>query len=105
MADLIERAKAALEGATPAPWTVDEEDCASWGKNFSILHNGNNMIDVAEMVRTEEDAALIALTPDMAKALIAAEELASEVELYRDMVSEFGLLDKALARFRAAIGG
>lgn len=88
MTTLADKAKAALEGATPGPWTVDEESCPFWGQNFSVLQKGSMLVDVAEMVRTEEDARLIALAPDLARA-------------YLDVLAERDRLTRALIAARS----
>ena len=111
MTDIIEQARKALEVATPAPWTVDEESLgAGCGKSFSVLYNSNLMVEVAEGVTTEEDARLIALAPDLARIAIAADELAKAVDHERNLACQdmdmqlqaLDAVDNALDAYQAA---
>lgn len=88
MPDLIERAKAALEGATPGPWQVFgkmtgkviSQNAPGW---VEICTAGD--FDDTELIpycadRWNADARLVALAPDLANALIVAEKVAAALE-------------------------
>lgn len=115
MTNIIDKAKAALEDATPGPWKA-VRNRAFWEVNPRHDAGGKNPWTVADCCASdpsdtkglqEPNARLIALAPDLARIAIAAEELAGEIEwrLYRDMVSESGPLDEALANYRKAVAG
>ena len=84
---LINRAKAALEGATPGPWgitphtTYKEEAIDGEFDNIGpvrvdyIYH-----VDDIWIVCPPPDADLIALAPDLARLAVAAGELAEAIE-------------------------
>lgn len=122
MGDLIERAKAALEGATPGPWRLrldrrieqlpdDEGDPAQCvyanGFDLATCWGGYNA--------AESDAALVALAPDLARLAIAAERLAEALvwasgsqDFQKGGVAEEGWRNvavPALAAFNAARKG
>ena len=118
MTDLIERAKEALEGATAGPWKVgiDLDTYAGGATDTSMAVGVDDYDPVALVINEvpEEDcrksdlelrmnARLITLAPDLARALIAAGELAEALTVQHEA---FGLTPecvKALAAFRAAL--
>jgi len=73
---LIDEVKAALEGATPGRWNAAKAETwwvySDYGEVAEVMPwaGGND----------EGDARLMAFAPDMARALIAAEELAAALE-------------------------
>lgn len=120
--DLIERAKEALEGATPGPWWTDgrysgrEMGCAIIAaRTDSGPLPGNptrGMVAWASAVlntearRCESNARLIALSPDLARLAVAAGELADCIDAHQAVYQ--GMMPqtlKALDRFRAISEG
>jgi hypothetical protein len=93
--DLIKRAKAALEGATPGPWKlgVDVDTYAGGDATDASISVGRDDFDPVALAineHPEEDcrksdgtlesnARLIALAPDLARALIREREAADEL--------------------------
>lgn len=76
----IEEIRAALEGATPGPWRVGHDTEEGWpamlvtakGWDIATAWGGYNA--------AENDTRLIALAPDMARIVLAAEKLAATFE-------------------------
>jgi hypothetical protein len=112
MGDLIDRAKAALENATPGPWAVEYKRGCTNLKTPS----GVTMCDETYypwVPDNDADWHLIALAPDLARALIAAQELeavANRAIRLSQQHEDFRLyamepLWQALAAFRAAVEG
>jgi hypothetical protein len=114
--DLYERAKAALKGTTPGPWRAWRD----FGGTWSIECDDGTVaqIDSWSQSQDEADATLIALAPELARALIrereAAEALAALVqdwldygEIFSDESEDNGRADfvAALAAYRAAREG
>ena len=78
-----------LAEATPGPWVYDSEDQGgAWGVNFSIQQAENRLVDVAEMVSDEANSRLIALAPQLAAALIKAEEALAAIAAYTNEPSK-----------------
>ena len=113
MTDLITKVKAALKGATPGPWVAvgeeyDDVRIETLHAMPKALHAYGDQTVVGSSEWTflyNTDARLIALAPDMARALIAAKDLADACE-DRNVLS--GLTPEArlaLDAFRAAIKG
>ena len=127
---LIDRAKAALEGATPGPWgitphttykedTIDGEFDNIGPVRVDYIYH----VDDIWIVCPPPDADLIALAPDLARLAVAADELARSLasciarleNLARsDFVGSVDDIDferlfrihrADLARFRAIAGG
>ena len=75
MSDLLDKVKAALEGATPGPWDSTPGDILSAVE----AGHGDAYRSICYLTLTNHraNAALIAFSPDMARALIAAEALAT----------------------------
>ena len=109
---LINRAKAALEGATPGPWgiaphtTYKEEAIDGEFDNIGpvsvdyIYH-----VDDIWIVCPPPDADLIALAPDLARLAVAAGELAEAVDRIENLTAkDAAIVASALARFRAIAG-
>lgn len=124
MTDLLTKVKAALEGTTPGPWEIPDHKFVSsltvntvGGLDAPLIRcpgTGGAMSYTDEVCKlswsgTDEwlaNARLIALAPDMARALIAAERLANAAAPYAHKTE--GLdhgLHVALAAFRAAMEG
>lgn len=81
MTDLIDRAKAALEKATPGPWALSEDTCYSGrmsGIYYRVWDDDLNAICSEEYGAHndggKENMRLIALAPDLARALIRERE-------------------------------
>ena len=106
---MIKRAKEALEGATPGPWAIGidsdvypEGECDTWmtlgPKNYDAV-----VLVVNEHFKADAEvglnARLIALAPDLARALIAAGELADAHDANRPIED----IDQALVAFRATL--
>ena len=71
MSDLIERAKAALEGATPGPWHVQKDPEAALDIGYFVGGGGFARADMTGPGAAQgPNARLIALAPDIARALI-----------------------------------
>ena len=94
MTDLIERAKEALEGSTPGPWrpaksyrALVSDSPSGYDDAESVNAYGGHM--VCESVQGH-NRRLIAMSPDLARALIAAGEVA---ETHRAMLR---MMDEAL---------
>ena len=107
---LIDRAKAALEGATPGPWgitphTTYKEDAkdGEFDKIGPVSVDYIYHVDDIWIVCPPADADLIALAPDLARLAVAADELAN-LAADEDM-EERPELAAAIARFRAIAGG
>lgn len=97
--DLIERAKEALEGATPRPWVVEAPD--RWG-NIDVV----TVDDWVVCEKASHDAHLIALAPDLARLAVAAGELAEVMQEYSKHTDWFPQKAyHALTRFRAISEG
>ena len=112
MSDLYERAKAALEGATPGPWRIvpyDAGDVDEWS-TWTPLIDGREDADRAVVhwagfrqkywqsadgneSEIEANAHLIALAPDLARAYIAQHEAQAKDEARLNALVE--LLRKA----------
>lgn len=104
MTDLLTKVKAALEGATQGPWGLISDTDDDWG--LWTVHNAKNPLDHVCDVADQHNALLIALAPDMARALIAAVELAAVCDELMGLFPDQRLhLEKALATFRAAMEG
>jgi hypothetical protein len=98
MSDLIDRVKGALEGATPGPWVHNKfrinrpgyegkyqgriADACYWSEG----HTGAKCNPLRE--HAEANARLIALAPDMARALIAMEAGRKAAEGLKDVAEE-----------------
>lgn len=125
----IEEIRAALEGATPGPWRIvpydagDKDEWAMW----TPMIDGSEDADRAvvhwagfrqkywqsadgKQSEIEANARLIALAPDMARIVLAAEELAYWVDKRRhspgervDFYNE--KIAAASAAYRKAVGG
>jgi hypothetical protein len=94
MIDLIERAKEALEGATPGPWSLSQDTCYSGrmsGSYYRVWDNDLNAICAEEYGAHNDGGAanmrLIAMSPDLARALIAAGELAEAAKEVRNIAN------------------
>ena len=98
-----------LAEATPGPWVYDSEDQGgAWGVNFSIQQAENRLVDVAEMVSDEANSRLIALAPQLAAALIKAEEALAAATKTLDLLDcddDAAFCRVALAEIRALTGG
>jgi hypothetical protein len=124
--DLIERAKAALQGATPGPWEACwpvnlEHPWINAACNHSQAPDGREYYMSVSGICQADDARLIALSPDLARLAVAAGELADASQRLIDLeenTSPFGgeiMRDRiertyqdfqdALARFRAIAEG
>jgi hypothetical protein len=114
MTDLLTKVKATLEGSTPGPWVAvgeeyDDVRIETLHPMPKALHAYGDQTVVGSSEWTfldNTDARLIALAPDMARALIAAERLANAAAPYAHRTE--GLdhgLHVALAAFRAAMEG
>jgi hypothetical protein len=117
---LIDRAKEALEGATPGPWVTYQRDGSS---HLRFVSRADRPLPIArvepvpEAYATTQDieanARLIALAPDLARLAVAAGELAEVSERAIRISKEhddFRLyamepMWQALARFRAIAEG
>jgi hypothetical protein len=104
---LIDDIKRDREAGTPGPWSVvttDGPDCRVLGgfDVFGQCVSGTTWINPNnDNVAAKANARRIARVPDMEAALIAAEELAQELETLHD--AEFsGSLRRALAAYRKA---
>jgi len=96
MSDLIERAKAALEGATPGPWEANHSEILSEGTGYyspvAIISTGEDYggyygEDADVDAQKEANADLIALAPDLARLAIAAAELAAAAKEVRNIAN------------------
>ena len=115
--DLIDRAKAALEGATPGTWRIapyDAGDVDEWSIWTPMIEGGKEADRAVvhwsgfkqkywqsaggRQSEIEANATLIAIAPDLARALIAAKALADAHDANRPVEE----IDAALAAFRAA---
>jgi hypothetical protein len=109
MTDLIDRAKEALEGATPGPYEVNEG--TSLNGQYHTIHAGHLMVAECWDNTDEIDAAnarLIALAPDLVRLAVAAGDLAEAALACHPYVEELRCGDdlrEALARFRAIAEG
>jgi hypothetical protein len=116
---LIERAKEALNGATPGPWPLEEDDyalgydCMTGGVRVgNVVLDGRDYgqkpckpISKKDLARLMSDARLIALSPDLARLAVAAGELADMVQCWDECGCTESALREALARFRAIAEG
>jgi hypothetical protein len=113
MTDLLTKVKAALKGATPGPWVAvgeeyDDVRIETLHPMPKALHAYGDQTVVGSSEWTfldNTDALLIALAPDMARALIAAGDLADACEdrnVFSGLPPEARL---ALVAFRAAMEG
>jgi len=105
VSDLIERAKAALEGATPGPWIIPgrpDKVCSEGYTDNGAAKQISTANRAAWMIASHPDqpfanARLIALAPDLARALIetTAERDALRVLLVeaRDELAEYANAD------------
>jgi hypothetical protein len=98
MTDLIERAKAALEGATPGPWFVQKDPEAGLNIGYFVSGGGFARADMTGPGAAQgSNARLIAMAPDLARALIetTAERDALRVLLVeaRDELAEYANAD------------
>ena len=114
MTDLITKVKAALKGATPGPWVAvgeeyDDVRIETLHAMPKALHAYGDQTVVGSSEWTflyNTDARLIALAPDMARALIAAGELADVCDELMGLFPDQQLhLEKYLTTFRAAMEG
>lgn len=111
--DLIERAKEALENATPGPWeatphkTYNEDVVEGEFDNIGPL--GVDFIyhvDDIWITCPTPDARLIALAPDLARLAIAAGELVEAVDRIENLTAkDAAIVASALARFHAITEG
>ena len=93
MTDLIERAKAALEGATPGPWVAIHTGVYANYKGphqpicepVGIFHCPDRAQQKGEPCRGYADSGLIALAPDLARALI---DTTAERDALRERVAK-----------------
>jgi hypothetical protein len=114
--NLIERAKQAMEGATPGPWELDGLAIAHplppHGYPVDVCLMGEPSQypgDIPVMMQGwEANARLIALSPDLARLAVAAGELADLLDKPDQSDGKLGRyhydwhkVDAALARFRA----
>ena len=104
---LIDEAKQALEGATPGKWVGHENEGVSIDKSDEVVFETGCGCCTGRHL-TASDARLIALSPDMARALVLAGELADLVadlvESDSDHRTEWDKdAMRALAAFRAAV--
>ena len=129
MSDLIERAKAAMEGATPGPWVAIHTGVYANYKGphqpicepVGIFHCPDRAPQKGEPCRGYADSGLIALAPDLARALIdttaerdalrervarleaAAKSAAFDIQDYIDDDTGIGTLEAARDSLRAAL--
>lgn len=75
---LIDKAKKALEGATPGPWSTDS-DMEVIGRHGYLVAD-LLVLDKNPTTENKANAQLISLAPDLARALIAAEEVIRLIE-------------------------
>lgn len=89
MTDLIERAKAALEGATPGPWRVEYNH----GTTQLIMEAHSDPCQMCDETyypwapENDGDWHLIALSPDLARLAVAAGELADAAKEARNIAN------------------
>ena len=122
MTDLITKVKAALEGAAPRPWVWWTSNSWRRLKVGGIGRNGgDNVLEpyvapdgYPDCVVSKEDMDLIALAPDMARAIIVAEQTAGNSDWLAARIREFdgsnekgaGVIGEHVATaFRAAMEG
>jgi hypothetical protein len=119
VSDLIERAKAALEGATKgrrvqfSPRFCKEAEgtpFSEWDTSHetSVIRPDGTRYRGYSVHRHADDAALDNLAPDLARALIAADDLAQKAKHVCDVLEADNghapvALKEALAAYRAAI--
>jgi hypothetical protein len=105
MTDLLTKVKEALEGATPGPWEWGE-GISDDGSRYAALY-AYALTEIMSGLRPDDpDARLIALAPDMARALIAAGELADVCDELMGLFPDQQLhLENTLSAFRAAMEG
>jgi hypothetical protein len=112
--DLIERAKEALEGATPGPWEwVNQghnDECSEWslGPGVLLVDGSDGTPDGDEIDRA--NARLIALSPDLARLAIEAGDAINALSGVMTTMEGLGhgpfhYERAALARFRAIAEG
>jgi len=108
---LIDEVKSALEGATPGPWlAVDHTSETSLPTFYIVPCNYTGTIcelrgPSQAYAKIAATARLISLAPDMARKLIAAEEMADATEVVCDQVYNRvgGVSLQAVAALRAAL--
>ena len=113
--DLIERAKKALQGATPGPWEAFwpvnlEHPWINAACNHSQASDGREYYMSVSGLCQVDDAHLIALAPDLARLAVAAGEAIGALEGIMTAMEGLGHgpFDNeraALARFRAIAEG
>lgn len=114
MTNLAESAKEVLKSSTPGPWVA--ENYAHHTKiacvgGFVIEDYGYEGLALARFNDVEDGANLhlMALAPDLARAVLAAEALADAVARRKDPGATYSTieirLENALAAYRAATGG
>jgi hypothetical protein len=102
MTDLIERAKEALQGATPGPWEAcwpvnPEHPWINAACNHSQASDGREYYMSVSGLCQADDARLIALSPDLARLAVAAGELAEALKTAQDYVDD---ASRGLLRYR-----
>jgi len=122
--NLLDRAKKALEGATPGPWRarfqgidarryVDTYSAPVWVRiaTAELLYaDDTEEQNWSAAGNDKANADLIALAPDLARALIAADRALKIAHLVSDQIEDGGvtdgmrnLLNNELAAFRAIV--
>ena len=101
---LADKARAAMDGATPGPWRANYEGQIIGPDGTDYAND-----EIADWV-PNCNAELIALAPDLARAVLAAEELADAVDDWDDAVNadtggadEADEMLRALAAYRKAM--
>lgn len=74
MTDIVARARAALEGATPGPWRVEWVEADGWWSIFGPPHDGMLCPEVATVDGRGENAEFIAQSPELVAELVAEVE-------------------------------
>jgi hypothetical protein len=101
MSDLIKRVAEALEGATPGQWrNVPNNQVLAFGAYGKLVCDSS-----------KRDAALIALAPDMARVVLASEEMAKAFDRWKaaqgltECFDAYDEVERAFTAYRAAVDG
>jgi hypothetical protein len=111
IAGLCERLRAALEGVTPGPWTIDPnyswDDGTNLPTQISLRVNGSGWHKIVDSVSiSDHDAAFIALSREAVPALLnTLERQAAEIERLRATLGYYSYADDGGKRARAALTG